>query len=99
MFHQLAINDNFWLPKITNIQNSTIKFALEKCGNEGRMDNFLIVGKQKEGETKGKMPFDDTDLYNIIEGASTTLISSPNKELDFYLDSLIYMEILRNKDL
>ncbi len=85
----VAINDNFWLPKITTIQNSTIKFALEKCEDEGRMDNFLIAGKQKEGETKGKMPFDDTDLYKIIEGASTTLISSPNKELDLYLDSLI----------
>ena len=40
------------------------------------MENFLIAGG-KEGKTRGKMPFDDTDLYKIIEGASYSLISSP----------------------
>ena len=35
------------------------------------------------------MPFDDTDLYKIIEGASYSLISNPNPQLDAYLDSII----------
>jgi DUF1680 family protein len=35
------------------------------------------------------MPFDDTDVYKIIEGASNSLISSPNPELEALLDSLI----------
>lgn len=85
----VAINDNFWLPKIKTIQDSTINFALEKCEAEGRMENFLIAGKKKMGKTRGQMPFDDTDLYKIIEGASNALISSPNKELEVLLDSLI----------
>jgi DUF1680 family protein len=88
-FRNVKINDNFWLPKITTIQDSTIKFAIEKCEAEGRMENFLIAGKLKSGKAKGQMPFDDTDLYKIIEGASNTLISSPNKALEAYLDSLI----------
>ena len=35
------------------------------------------------------MPFDDTDLYKIIEGASNSLISNPDSKLDAYLDTLI----------
>lgn len=35
------------------------------------------------------MPFDDSDLYKIIEGASNSLISAPNEQLDVLLDSLI----------
>lgn len=86
---QVTLNDNFWLPKIKTIQNTTIQYSFEKCSQEGRMENFLIAGKQKSGKTRGQMPFDDTDLYKIIEGASCSLISSPNKQLESYLDSII----------
>ena len=85
----VTINDNFWLPKIKVIQNTTIKYAFDKCDKEGRMENFLIAGGVKSGQVRGKMPFDDTDLYKIIEGASYSLISEPNPDLDAYLDSII----------
>ena len=85
----VVINDNFWLPKIRLIQDTTINYAFKKCDEEGRMKNFLIAGKVEQGKTCGKMPFDDTDLYKIIEGASTSLISQPNPALDAYLDSII----------
>ena len=85
----VILQDSFWLPKIQLIQDTTIKYAFDKCEQEGRMDNFLIAGKVKEGKTRGKMPFDDTDLYKIIEGASYSLISKPNPALDVYLDSII----------
>lgn len=85
----VVLTDSFWLPKVKIIQDTTIKYAFEKCEEEGRMDNFLIAGGVKEGKTKGKMPFDDTDLYKIIEGASYSLISKPNPILDAYLDSVI----------
>lgn len=85
----VALSDNFWLPKIQTIQDSTIRYSFAKCAEEGRMENFLIAGGVKQGKTKGKMPFDDTDLYKIIEGASYSLISKPNRALDAYLDSVI----------
>lgn len=53
------------------------------------MDNFLIAGGKKKGKVRGKMPFDDSDVYKIIEGASYSLISVPDKQLDAYLDSVI----------
>jgi len=86
---KVQLTDDFWLPIIKTVQHKTIAYALEKCEEEGRMDNFMIAGGKMEGETKGYMPFDDTDIYKIIEGASYSLISNPDKKLDAYLDTLI----------
>ncbi len=52
-----------------------------------------------QGSVKGQMPFDDTDVYKIIEGASNTLISEPNPKLETLLDSLIsIVKIGQEKD-
>jgi DUF1680 family protein len=85
----VAINDSFWLPKIRVLQDTTIPYAFDKCDKEGRMENFLVAGGKKKGFYKGEMPFDDTDLYKIIEGASYSLVSKPDPKLDAYIDSLI----------
>ncbi len=95
----VKLTDAFWLPIIKKVQEKTIEYAIHKCEEEGRLDNFLIAGKQKEGTVKGQMPFDDTDVYKIIEGASNTLISEPNPKLDKLLDSLIsIVKIGQEKD-
>jgi len=85
----VELTDSFWLPRIKTIQKTTIEYAFNKCQTEGRMDNFLIAGGKLPGPVRGKMPFDDTDLYKIIEGASYSLISNPDPALDAYLDSVI----------
>lgn len=85
----VKLTDEFWLPLIERVQEKTIEYAIEKCEEEGRMDNFLIAGGQMDGDVKGAMPFDDTDVYKVIEGASNSLISAPNPQLETLLDSLI----------
>lgn len=85
----VKLNDSFWLPIIKRVQEITIQYAIQKCNEEGRFENFLIAGKQKTGTVRGEMPFDDTDVYKIIEGASNTLISALNPKLERVLDSLI----------
>ena len=85
----VKLNDNFWLPEINLIRKVTIPYAFDKCEKEGRIENFLIAGGKIKGKVRGKMPFDDTDLYKIIEGASYSLISHPDPKLDMYLDSII----------
>ncbi len=87
--NSIKLTDQFWLPKIKTIQDTTISYAIDKCEKEGRMENFLIAGGKKEGKVRGKMPFDDTDLYKIIEGASYSLIMSPDPKLEATIDSLI----------
>lgn len=86
---KVKITDDFWLPIIKRVQEKTIEYAIAKCTEEGRFDNFLIAGGKKQGTVRGVMPFDDSDVYKIIEGASNSLISSPDPKLEVLLDSLI----------
>ncbi|MGD2035739.1 MAG: glycoside hydrolase family 127 protein, partial [Bacteroidales bacterium] len=88
---QVHLTDNFWKPLLHTVQYTTIPYAIAKCEKEGRFDNFLIAGGKMKGETKGAMPFDDSDVYKIIEGAALSLLSEPNPGLDELLDSLIAM--------
>jgi len=85
----VKLTDNFWLPIVQRVQEKTITYALQKCKDEGRFENFLVAGGKMKGTTRGQMPFDDTDVYKIIEGASNSLIIAPNKKLEQLLDSLI----------
>ncbi|MDI1256971.1 MAG: glycoside hydrolase family 127 protein [Flavobacterium sp.] len=95
----VKITDEFWLPIIKRVQEKTISYAIKKCSDEGRFENFLIAGGKMKGEVRGAMPFDDTDVYKIIEGASNSLISSPDPKLEVLLDSLIgIIKIGQEKD-
>lgn len=88
----VRLTDNFWLPKIRQIQQVTIPVAFAKCEETGIFENFLIAEKVIHGGTgkvNGKMPFDDTDPYKIIEGASLTLVSAPDPKLEAQLDKYI----------
>ncbi|HZA35949.1 MAG TPA: beta-L-arabinofuranosidase domain-containing protein, partial [Vicinamibacterales bacterium] len=42
-----------------------------------------------EGPYEGKMPFDDTDVYKLIEGAAYSLQNHPDPELDRFVDGII----------
>lgn len=79
---EVKLTDEFWLPIVQRVQEKTIEFALEKCKEEGRFENFLIAGGELDREVRGYMPFDDTDVYKIIEGASNSLIRSPNEKVE-----------------
>jgi len=85
----VKLSDRFWRPKIQLIQNTTIDYAFKKCEEEGRIENFLVAAGKKEGAYRGQMPFDDTDVYKTIEGASYSLVTKPNLKLERYIDSLI----------
>ena len=88
-FTQVRFTDTFWLPRMETNRKVTIPHAFKKCEENGRMDNFAIAGGLKEGEHRGIYPFDDTDIYKVLEGASYALMLHPDPELDKYLDELI----------
>lgn len=88
-FTAVKLTDAFWAPRIETNRTVTIPYAFEQCEKTGRIDNFAIAGGLMEGEHKGSFPFDDTDPYKIIEGASYALAVKPDPELDAYLDALI----------
>jgi DUF1680 family protein len=88
-FTRVHVMDNFWAPKINVNADITIPFTLEQCRKTGRIDNFLRAAGQLPPDTMTAYPFDDTDLYKIIEGASYSLQAKKNPALEKYLDTLI----------
>jgi len=88
-FTAVKLTDLFWAPRIETNRTVTIPYAFEQCEKTGRIDNFAIAGGLMEGAHKGSFPFDDTDPYKIIEGASYALAVKPDPELDAYVDRLI----------
>lgn len=88
-FVQVNVTDNFWGPKIKVNADVTIPYTLDQCRKKGRIDNFLRAAGKLPADTMTAYPFDDTDLYKIIEGASYSLQVKKNPELEKYLDTLI----------
>ena len=88
-FTQVTLGDSFWTKRIDTNRKVTIPFGFEKCEQEGRIRNFAKAGGLMEGDYEGKMPFDDSDVYKIIEGASYSLSVLPDKKLEEYIDSII----------
>ncbi len=88
-FTAVKITDDFWAPRIETNRTVTIPHAFEKCEETGRVDNFAIAGGQKQGEQSGIYPFDDTDIYKTLEGASYALMVEPDPKMEKYLDDLI----------
>lgn len=88
-FTQVHVEDQFWSPRIEINRTVSIPSAFKECEKNGRFDNFAIAGGRIKGEHKGDFPFDDTDPYKIIEGASYSLAVKYDAQLDHYLDSVI----------
>lgn len=86
---EVMLADGFWAPKIETNRAVTIPFAFKQCEATGRVANFEIAGGLKEGAFSTKYPFDDSDVFKIIEGASYSLMTHPDPELEKYLDELI----------
>jgi DUF1680 family protein len=89
-FTSVKLSDNFWAPRIKKNAEVTIPIAFGYCESTGRVKNFEIAGRLDTGRFKTIYPFDDSDVYKIIEGASYSLQTFPDPKLDSYLDTLIW---------
>ncbi len=88
-FTKVHLHDSFWNGRIQTNREVTIPAAFEKCEENGRMSNFEIAAGWKEGKHQGSFPFDDTDLYKILEGSAYCLQIKDDPLLRLYLDELI----------
>jgi DUF1680 family protein len=88
-FTQVHLTDSFWAPRIETNRTVSIPSAFRQCEINGRFDNFALAAGLIQGEHRGDFPFDDTDPYKIIEGASYSLAVTADDALDAYLDSVI----------
>ena len=88
-FTKVNVEDNFWSQRIKTNHDVTIPIAIQKSDETGRIDNFAIAGGHMEGEFCSPYPFDDSDIYKIIEGAAYSLQMFPDEKLESTIDSLI----------
>ncbi len=98
-FNAVKVNDLFWAPSIQKNHEVTIHIALKQCEITGRIKNFKIAGKLDTGAFCSIYPFDDSDIYKIIEGTSYSLQTFPDKNLELYMDTLIgYIALAQEPD-
>lgn len=98
-FSEVKIQDNFWAPRIKTNHEVTIPIAISQSEETGRIDNFKIAGGLQEGKFCSIYPFDDSDVFKIIEAASYSLQTFPDPILDKKVDSLIaYMAAAQEED-
>ena len=77
-FTAVHLTDAFWLPRIETNRTVSVPFAFEKCEESKRVYHFERAAAALRGESLADKappgyPFDDTDLYKVIEGAAYTL--------------------------
>jgi len=83
---------SFWGNRLKAAKDVTIPLAFSKCQTEHRYDNFVKAAHPSDDYVVNKFmifPFDDTDVYKTIEGASYILQSYPDKKLKNYIDSVL----------
>ena len=94
-FTSVSVTDNFWGQRLRATREVTVPLAFSKCEETGRYRNFEnatahLKDPSKVFEVKeSTFPFDDTDPYKTIEGASYLLQTYPDKRLRHYIDSII----------
>lgn len=89
-FTEVTLTDSFWAPRLKLNHDVTIPIAIHQSEITGRIKNFEVAGHLTKGTFSSLYPFDDSDVYKIIEGASYSLQSNPDPKLAAILDTLIY---------
>lgn len=85
----VKITDNFWKYRIETNRKVTIPYALKKCEKTHRIDNFSKAGGLIDDDIKPNLPYDDSDVFKIIEGAAYSLSVKQDPQLEKYIDEII----------
>ena len=93
-FTSVHFNDAFWSPRLQINRKITIPFAFKKDEETKRVYHFeraaaVLRGETLTDKTAPGYPFDDTDVYKVIEGAAYALNVEPDPKLENYVDMLI----------
>lgn len=88
-FTQVSITDSFWRQRLDVNANVTIPHSVQKCYDEGRVDNFLFTSGKKQGRFQGIWGFNDSDVYKVLEGMAFSYSVNKDPELHAQMDTLI----------
>jgi len=98
-FTNVRFTRGFWQQRQATNSVVTVPFALQQCETSLRLNNFDLAAetmrRRAAGETNfqnqpaSHYPFDDSDVYKAIEGASFDLSICPDPALQQKLDGFI----------
>ena len=95
-FTDVQVKDQFWKQRLDVMRNTTIRYAFQKCTDAGQLRNFeyagkIVSGEKKVGELKFQSgnPYDDAEVYKVLEGASYVLLTQKDTELENYCDGVV----------
>lgn len=86
-FPRVTIQDAFWTPRLETSRGVTIPHVYEQCKATGRIDAFKL--DWRPGKPNEPHIFWDSDVAKWVEGASCSLATHPNEDLDALLDEVI----------
>lgn len=90
-FTSVKVHDAFWSKRLDASRKVTVPLAFSKCEESGRYANFVKAVHPNDTIKVEGLPFDDTDVYKTIEGASYLLQTYPDKKLEVYIDSVLVL--------
>ena len=88
-FTATHVTGGFWKQRLDACRETTVPLAFAKCEESGRYANFIKAANPCDTFSVGGFPFDDTDVYKTIEGASYLLQTFPDKRTEQYIDSVL----------
>ena len=98
-FTAVHVTGGFWQPRQETNRTVTVPFALRQLEESQRLKNFDLAAETMRRRGAGEpafqntpvtiFPFDDSDVYKVVEGASYSLSVHPDPALEKRLDEII----------
>lgn len=98
-FTAVHLDGGLWQARQEINRTVTVPYALQKLEESGRLRNFDLAAETLRRRAAGeasfqntpatKFPFDDSDVYKVIEGAAYSLSAHPDPALEGRLDRII----------
>ena len=92
-FTDVHLSDAFWAPRLETARTVTIPHNLRMSEESKRVKNFELaqaaLAGAKDGTFCSLYPFDDSDVYKVIEAASYALATRPDPSAAARIDGLV----------
>jgi hypothetical protein len=92
-FTAVHLTDAFWAPRLETNRAVTIPHNFKLAEETKRVKNFELAAEAQAGAQDLKFctvyPFDDSDVYKVIEAASYALATRADPEMEKYIDGLV----------
>jgi len=85
---KVRVTSGFWYDRLETNRTATLKSNWQKCNETPRVANFTNAANRTAG-TFGGIPFDDSDVYKVVEGSAYVLAAHPDPKLEQYVDWFI----------